>query len=143
MKPTKWVVEDTKEKGVFWPSEELKRRAWVSDASIYDNAAKDPVKFWEERASEGLAWFKKWDEPYRWQPPYIKWFLGGKLNASYNAIDRHIKAGKGGKKAIIWVPEPPNEPTRVLTYNDLYKEVNKLANVLKRLGVKKGDRVGI
>lgn len=143
MKSTKWVVEDKKEKDVFWPSEDLKKRAWVSDETIYEKAAKDPVKFWEERAAEGLEWYKKWDEAYRWDPPYIKWFLGGKLNACYNAVDRHVKSGKGDKKAIIWVPEPPDEPVRVLTYNDLYREVNKLANVLKSLGVKRGDRVGI
>lgn len=139
----RWVVEDPKEKDVFWPSEEMKKRAWVSDPSIYEVAASDPVKFWEERAAEGLEWIKKWEKPYEWNPPYVKWFVGGKINACYNAVDRHVKAGKGSKRALIWVPEPPGESPRILTYDDLYREVNRFANVLKKLGVKKGDRVGI
>jgi len=143
MEPIKWVVENPNEKGVFWPSEELKRKAWMADEKIYEKAARDPIAFWEERAAEGLEWFKRWNEPYRWEQPYIKWFIGGKLNACYNAVDRHVKAGMGDKKAIIWVPELPNEEARVLTYNDIYREVNRFANVLKSLGVKRGDRVGI
>lgn len=143
MKPVKWVVKEPNEKDVFWPSEELKRKAWMTDETIYKKAARDPVAFWEERAAEGLEWYKKWDEPYCWEPPYIKWFIGGKLNACYNAVDRHVKAGNGDKRAIIWVPEPTSEKVRVLTYDDLYQEVNRFANVLKSLGVKRGDRVGI
>ncbi|MEM2875197.1 MAG: acetate--CoA ligase [Candidatus Hadarchaeales archaeon] len=143
MGATRWVVEDPREKDVFWPSEEMKRRAWVSDPSIYERAARDPVGFWEERAAEGLVWFKRWDRPYEWNPPYVKWFVGGKINACYNAVDRHVKAGKGSRKALIWVPEPPQEPVRIMTYDDLYREVKKFASVLKGLGIKKGDRVGI
>jgi len=143
MSATRWVVEDPKEKDVFWPSEEMKRRAWVSDPSIYEKAAKDPVKFWEEKAAEGLVWFRRWEKPYEWNPPYAKWFVGGKINACYNAVDRHVKSGKGSKRALIWVPEPPEESPRVLTYDDLYREVNRFANALKALGVRKGDRVGI
>jgi acetyl-CoA synthetase len=94
-------------------------------------------------ASEGLDWFKKWDEAYHWDPPYVEWFVGGKLNASYNTLDRHVKAGKGDRVAVIWVPEPPDEPVKRFTYNDLYEQVNKFANVLKSLGIKRGDRVGI
>lgn len=143
VKQVKWVVKDSKEKEVWWPSEELKRRAWVSDPSIYEEAAKDPVAFWEARAGEGIEWFKRWDEAYRSEPPYFKWFIGGKLNACYNAVDRHVKAGKGDKIAILWVPEPPEEKPRTFTYKQLYDEVNRFANVLKGLGVKRGDRVGI
>lgn len=143
VKQVKWVVEDPKEKDVWWPSEELKRRAWVSDPSIYEEAARDPVAFWEARAGEGIEWFKRWDEAYRSEPPYFKWFIGGKLNACYNAVDRHVKAGKGDKIAIFWVPEPPEEKPRTFTYKQLYDEVNRFANVLKGLGVKRGDRVGI
>jgi len=139
----RWIVEDQKGKNVFWPSEEMKQRAWVSDPRIYEEAALDRVAFWGKLAAEGLEWFKRWDKTYQWDPPYVKWFLKGKINASYNAVDRHVKAGKGEKIAIIWVPEPPDEPVRTLTYTDLYVEVNKFANVLKKLGVKKGDRVGI
>jgi len=143
MKGIKWVVEDPVEKEVWWPSEELKRRAWVNDPSIYEEADKDPVAFWEARAREGLEWFKTWDKAYEENLPYFKWFIGGKINASYNAVDRHVKAGKGNKPAIIWVPEPPEEPDRVITYQQLKDEVSRFANVLKKLGVKKGDRVSI
>ena len=143
LEAVKWVVADPEEENVFWPSEEMKQRAWISDPQIYEEAAQDRVAFWEKLAAEGLDWFKRWDEPYQWDPPYVKWFVDGKINASYNALDRHVKAGKGDKIAVIWVPESPEEPVKTLTYNDLYVEVNKFANVLKKLGVKKGDRVGI
>ncbi|MDI6884146.1 MAG: acetate--CoA ligase [Hadesarchaea archaeon] len=139
----KWIVEDPKEKYVWWPSEEMKRRAWVSDPSIYERAAKDPVAFWGKLAAEGLEWFKKWDTTYVENPPYFKWFVGGKLNICYNAVDRHLKAGKGDKVAIIWVPEPIGESPRKITYKELHDQVNRFANVLKSLGVKRGDRVGI
>ncbi|MBA5941813.1 MAG: AMP-binding protein, partial [Methanophagales archaeon] len=141
----KWVIEDPDEENIFWPSEEMKRRAWVSDPGIYEEAAEDKVAFWEKLAAEGLEWFKRWDrdKPYQWDAPYVKWFVNGKINASYNAVDRHVQAGKGDKIAVICVPEPPDEPVRTLTYSDLYIEVNKFANVLKKLRVKKGDRVGI
>ncbi|MEM4245919.1 MAG: acetate--CoA ligase [Candidatus Bathyarchaeia archaeon] len=139
----RWVVEDPEQKEVYWPSEELKKIAWISDSSIYDHASKDPVKFWESKAREGLTWFKEWTEAYRWDPPFYKWFIGGKINVCYNAVDRHVQTWRRNKAAIIWEPEPTNEQPRILTYFDLYREVNKFANVLKKLGVKKGDRVGI
>jgi len=139
----KWVVEDPRQEGVWWPSNELKKMAWVSDESIYKKASEDPVKFWADRAREGLHWFKEWDKAYEWTPPHFKWFVGGKINASYNAVDRHFISKKKDKAAIIWEPEPTEESKRILTYSDLYREVNKFANVLKGLGVKKGDRVSI
>ncbi len=142
-KPVRWVKEDPNNKFVFWPTEEMKKKAWVNDESIYRKAAQDPVSFWAERAKEGLEWFKPWTETYQWNPPYYKWFLGGKINISYNALDRHIETWRKNKAAIIWEPEPTEESSRVLTYFNLYREVNKFANVLKSLGVKKGDRVGI
>ncbi|MCX8158599.1 MAG: acetate--CoA ligase [Candidatus Diapherotrites archaeon] len=137
-----WVVKD-KEKDIYWPSKEMKKKANISDEKIYEEALKDPIAFWAKMAEEGLYWFKKWDKTYEENPPFFKWFIGGKINASYNCLDRHIKAGKGQKTALIWVPEPTEEKERFLTYEELYKEVNKFANVLKSLGVKKGDRVGI
>ena len=143
MKGIKWVVEDPKEKDVFWPSSEFKRKAWVSDEKIYEKAGRDPVAFWEALAGEGIEWFRKWDKGYLSDPPYFKWFVGGKLNACYNAVDRHVKAGKGDRIAVIWVPEPPEEKSRKITYKQLYDEINRFANVLKNLGVKRGDRVGI
>lgn len=142
-KPTRWVKEDPNNKFVFWPNDEMKKKAWVSDDAIYTEAAKDPVAFWADKAKEGLEWFQPWTEPYQWNPPYYKWFVNGKTNAAYNAVDRHMTTWRRNKAAIIWEPEPTNEPHRVLTYGDLYREVNKFANVLKGLGVKKGDRVGI
>ena len=138
----KWVQPDPKRENWYWPTDALKKRAWVSDPKIYEKAAADPVKFWAERAEE-IVWFEKWRETYIDEPYAYKWFVGGKLNISYNSLDRHVEAGKGEKVALIWEPEPPNEPNRILTYKDLLAEVSRLANALKRLGIKKGDRVGI
>jgi acetyl-CoA synthetase len=138
----KWVQPDPKRENWYWPTDALKKRAWVSDPKIYEKAAADPVKFWAERAEE-IVWFEKWKETYIDEPYAYKWFVGGKLNISYNSLDRHVEAGKGDKVALIWEPEPPNEPNHILTYKDLLAEVSRLANALKRLGIKKGDRVGI
>ncbi|MFN3346592.1 MAG: AMP-binding protein, partial [Candidatus Bipolaricaulaceae bacterium] len=138
----KWVQPDPKRENWYWPTEEMKARAWVSDPKIYEEAAADPVAFWAKRAEE-IVWFQKWSETHVDEPYAYKWFVGGKLNLSYNSIDRHVEAGKGNKVALIWEPEPPQEPNRILTYKDLLAEVSKLANALKRLGIKKGDRIGI
>ena len=140
---TKWIVKGPEEEDVYWPSEEMKKRAWITDESIYEEADKDPVAFWAERAREGLDWYKEWNKAYKWEPPYFKWFIGGKLNASYNCLDRHVKTWRRNKAAIIGVREPIDEEAKVLTYYDLYREVNKFANVLKSLGAKRGDRVSI
>ncbi|NLG67849.1 MAG: acetate--CoA ligase [Actinobacteria bacterium] len=142
-KTTKWVVADANQEDVFWPSEAMKQHAWLSDASTYEQADKDPVAFWEERAREGLHWFKEWDTAYKQEPPYFQWFVGGKLNASYNCLDRHVESWRRNKAAIIGVREPIDEPPTTLTYFDLYREVNKFANVLKGLGLRRGDRVSI
>ncbi len=142
-KETRWVEEDPDTKLVFWPTEEMKEKAWVSDPSIYKEAAKDPVAFWAAKAREGLEWAQPWTETYVWTPPYYKWFLNGRINASQNSLDRHKETWRKRKAAIIWEPEPVGEATRVLTYSDLHREVSKFSNVLKGLGVKKGDRVGI
>jgi len=136
------VIADKKKKGIFWPSPEMRKHAFVSDAKIYAQAAKNPVKFWEQKAKEGLSWFAPWKKAYEWKPPYFKWFLGGKLNASYNCLDRHLKE-RGNKVAIIWETEPLEEAEKKITYRGLYREVCKFSNVLKSLGVKKGDRVAI
>lgn len=139
----KWIQEDANEKEIYWPTEEMKKKAWVSDESIYAEAERDPVAFWEKRAREGLDWYQEWNEGYQEEVPYFKWFVGGKLNACYNCVDRHIKTWRKNKAAIIGVLEPGGEPSRILTYYDLYREVNKFANVLKGLGIKRGDRVSI
>jgi acetyl-CoA synthetase len=140
--PRNWVKKDPTQENVFWPTDELKKRAWVSDESIYAEASADPVAFWSERAEE-LHWFKKWDKAYDFAPHAYKWFVGAQTNLSYNSLDRHIQAGNGDRIALIWEPEPTGEPALKLTYKQLYERVCKLANGLKSLGVKKGDRVGI
>jgi len=139
---TRWVKKDPSKENVFWPTDELKARTWVSDDSIYETAKADPKGFWAERAEE-LHWFKKWDSVYDYAPHAYKWFVGGKTNLSYNSLDRHIEAGRGDQIALIWEPEPEDEEAVKLTYRELHEQVCKLSNVLKSLGVKKGDRIGI
>ncbi len=138
----KLVVRDSKKRNVFWPSVEMRERAWVGTDRIYSDAAKNPKDFWALLARDGIDWFKEWKKVYEAKPPYFKWFLGGYLNASYNCLDRHLKE-RGNKVAIIWESEPLEERERKITYRGLYREVCKFSNVLKKLGVKKGDRVGI
>ena len=122
---------------LYYPTEEFKKKAWINDPKIYKEAEKDPVKFWEKLAGQ-LFWFKSWKKGFVHKPPYFQWFQGGKINITEN-IFRKIK----NNPALIWEPEPVNEKTRILTYPELFREMNKCANFLKKLGVKKGDRVGI
>ncbi len=124
----------------FPPSEEFARNADVSSTEIYDRAAKDPEAFWAAQAGE-LEWSKPWSKVLDWNPPWTKWFVGGKLNASVNCLDRHVRTSRRNKAALIWEGEPGDR--RTLTYWDLYREVCQFSNVLKSLGVKKGDRVAI
>ncbi len=139
--PEKYIV---KKSGVYWPSKAMKEIAYVNSEEIYKEAAKDPVKFWSNLAETGLLWEKKWEDKnaYVEKRPYFWWFKGGKLNFSVNCLDRHLD-DRADKDAVIWVPEPLDEKPVKLTYKELYKKVNKFANVLKSLGVKKGDVVGI
>jgi acetyl-CoA synthetase len=122
----------------FTPSAEFTANANVRDPSVYQRAKDDPEGFWAEAANR-LDWFQRWEKVLEWDAPWAKWFVGGKLNASYNAVDRHVKTWRRNKAAIIWEGEPGD--TRVLTYRDLYREVNTFAAVLKGLGIQKGDRV--
>jgi len=126
---------------LYYPDAATKKRAWLKSKGVYALAEKNPVKFWENVAKE-LLWRKKWNKAYLDTPPHIKWFSGAKLNITENCLDRHLAARKN-KVAIIWEADDSARPARVLTYYDLYRQVNKFANALKRLGVKKGDRVGI
>jgi len=126
-----------KKGGLYYPGKEFQKEAWIKDKKIYREAAKDPVKFWEKLASE-LCWFKKWEKGFTHKPPYFQWFQGGKINITEN-IFRNLT----DKPALIWEPEPVGEKARILSYRELFKEVCKCANFLKKLGVKKGDRVGI
>jgi acetyl-CoA synthetase len=124
----------------FPPPAEFRRQAHVQDQSVYDRARADREGYWAGWARE-LEWIKPWDRVLEWKPPHAKWFLGGKLNVSANCLDRHVRAGKGDKIALIWEGEPGE--VRRISYSDLLADVCKCANVLKGLGVKKGDRVAI
>lgn len=132
-----------KKAGRFWPSAELKNQMFPNDNGIYKEAEKNPVEFWERLARQGISWFRPWKKAYLEKLPYFKWFINGRLNICYNCVDRHIKEGKGNKTALIWIPEPVNERAVKLTYNELYEKVCKTANVLKGLGIRKGDVVSI
>ena len=107
---------------------------------IYRESVEEPEKFWGGIANE-LHWFKKWDRVLEWNHPWAKWFVGGQINLSYNCLDRHVQTFRKNKAALIWESEPGE--VRTLTYQQLHREVQKFANVLKSLGVRKGDRVAI
>lgn len=126
--------------GVDLCHETFQAQANIRGTELFQEGEKDFVKFWEKCALD-LAWFEKWDKALEWNPPYAKWFASGKLNVSYNCLDRHLNQGKGNKTAFIWVNE--NQEKQIWSYNRLYEEVNKLANVLKNLGVQRGDRVAL
>ncbi len=124
----------------FPPPEAFKRDALVTGAEIYDEAAADQEGFWAREASQ-LDWFEEWHTIHEWEPPYAKWFVGGKLNVAYNCLDRHVDAGHGDQVAYHWEGEPGD--TRTITYADLLDDVQRAANALKGLGVEKGDRVAV
>ncbi len=123
----------------FPPSDEFRKQANISDAAIYSKTAQDREGLWAGWA-EQLDWHTKWEKVLDWNPPYAKWFVGGKLNASYNCLDRHL-AARGDKTAIIWEGEPGD--IRRFTYRELHAEVSRFANALKSLGIQTGDRVAI
>ena len=129
-----------REDRTFPPPEEFRKHALVNDPAVYERAARDPEGFWAEQARE-LEWIKPWEKVLIWHPPYAQWFVGGQLNASVNCIDRHVRTARRNKAALIWEGEPGDR--RTLTYWDLYREVSSFANVLKSLGVKRGDRVAL
>ena len=134
------------EERVFNPPSEFSQNAHLKSLAeyeqLYEKAKADPVAFWAELAEQELDWFGKWDTVLDWNdPPFAKWFVGGKMNICYNCIDRHLTTWRRNKAALIWEGEPGD--TRTLTYAQLHREVCQFANVMKQLGVKKGDRVGI
>ncbi len=133
------AIEDLlSEDRTFPPPADFAAQANAPDRSLYDRAAADREGFWEEQAS-ALTWFEPWDKVSEWDAPFAKWFIGGKLNVSYNCLDRHVEAGYGDKVAFHWEGEPGD--TRTITYTDLLDEVCRFANALKGLGVERGDRV--
>ncbi|MEO1742528.1 MAG: AMP-binding protein, partial [Cyanobacteria bacterium J06629_9] len=133
------------EQRVFPPAESVSADAQISSLaqyqSLYDRAAADPAAFWAELAEQELDWFTPWQTALDWQPPFVKWFVGGKINISYNCLDRHLTTWRRNKAALIWEGEPGD--SRTLTYAQLHREVCQMANVLKEMGVTKGDRVGL
>ena len=129
-----------REDRTFPPFPAFRDTAVVRDERIYAEAARDPEAFWAALAGE-LEWSRPWDTVLDWQPPHAKWFVGGKINASVNCLDRHVRSARRNKAALIWEGEPGDR--RTLTYFDLYRQVSTFANVLKSLGVAKGDRVAL
>ena len=127
------------ESRTFPPSADFAAQA-NAKAGIYDLAESDRLAFWESQAKE-LTWEKPWDSVLEWKAPYAKWFVGGKLNASFNALDRHVLAGRGDRVALFFEGEPGD--TRTITYADLLVDVKKAANALIEIGVNAGDRVAI
>ncbi len=134
------IVALLREERAFPPPDAFRAQANVRDERIYDDADRDPERFWENFARE-LHWFAPWTKVLDWNPPHAKWFVGGKINASVNCLDRHLDGPRRNKAAIIWEGEPGDR--RTLTYYDLHREVCQFANVLKSLGVERGDRVAI
>jgi len=129
----------------FPPSKEFRERAYIGSMKeynkIYERSINDPEVFWAELAEAELAWFKKWDKVLSWEPPFAKWFEGGKINITYNCLDRHLNTWRKNKAAIIW--ESEHGQNRIYTYQQLHREVCKFSNVLINQGVRKGDRVCI
>ncbi len=133
------------EKRVFAPPAEFSQAAHIKSLEEYhqicDRAKADPAAFWADLANTELHWFEKWHTVLDWQPPSARWFDGGKINISYNCLDRHLTTWRKNKAALIW--EGENGDSRTFTYAQLHREVCQFANALKQLGVQKGDRVGI
>jgi acetyl-CoA synthetase len=133
-----------KEERVFEPPKDFSAKAHIKSIqdyeALYKHAQDDPESFWASMAQE-LDWSKPWEKVLEWDPPFAKWFIGGRTNIAHNCLDRHLTTARKNKAAIIWEGEPGDE--RILTYQALHREVCKFANVLKQIGVKTGDRVAI
>ncbi|HEX8189523.1 MAG TPA: acetate--CoA ligase [Pyrinomonadaceae bacterium] len=133
------------EERVFPPPPEFAARAHVKSLeeleALRREASDAPEAFWARMAESELHWFKKWDAVLKWEAPHAEWFVGGKINAAYNCLDRHLRTWRRNKAAIVWEGEPGEQ--RTLTYGQLHREVSRFANVLKRAGVEKGDRVAL
>ena len=129
------------EERLFAPSAAFVAQANLSDPAVYDRADADFEGFWAEQARSLVTWYRDFDTTLEWELPFAKWFVGGQLNIAYNCLDRHVEAGLGDRVAYHWEGEPGDK--RTITYAELTGEVSKFANVLKSLGVAKGDRVVI
>src|SRR5688572_5101914 len=144
MSETTAIESVLSESRVFPPPAEFAANAHIKNFEeyerLYQEAAADPEAFWAKRAEE-LNWSRKWDTVLEWNEPFAKWFVGGKINISYNCLDRHLGGWRKNKAAFIWEGEPGEQ--RTLTYQQLHSEVCRFANVLKKLGVTTGDRVAL
>src|SRR5580704_13362179 len=142
--PNQDLESTLREDRIFPPPPEFAAKAHIKSLAeyeaLYARSIADPESFWAEAASE-LHWFQTWSKVLDWQLPIAKWFVDGKINLSYNCVDRHALGSRAGKTALIWEGEPGE--VRKLTYAELHIEVQKFANALKSLGIKKGDRVAI
>jgi acetyl-CoA synthetase len=139
-KPPAEISDLLREDRTFSPSDAFRAQANVRDEEVYERASRDPERFWADFASE-LEWSSPWTTVLEWNPPHARWFVGGTLNASVNCVDRHVRTARRNKAAIVWEGEPGDR--RTLTYFDLYRQVSQFANVLKSLGVTRGDRVAL
>lgn len=148
--PTSTSIESVlQEHRVFKPAKQFSKNAHIKSLAqyqkLYKQSVKAPEKFWAKQAKDELVWFKPWKKVLEWKEPFAKWFIGGQLNVSYNCLDRHLATPVANKAALIWEGEPagPGKPgeQRTLTYKQLHHEVCLFANVLKRNGLKRGDRV--
>src|SRR5437588_6207010 len=143
------ITSVLQEQRVFPPAKEFSSRAHLGSMreyrKLYDASIRSPEKFWARQAREELVWFKPWRKVLEWKEPFAKWFVGGQLNVSYNCLDRHLGTATANKAALIWEGEPAgpgkHAEERTLTYKQLHREVCLFGNVLKRNGIKKGDRV--
>ncbi len=139
----KTITSMLDERRQFAPPPEFSKNAYIKSLDeykeLYGKSEKDLEGFWAEQADDMIHWFKKWDKVLEWNPPFAKWFDGGTTNIAYNCLDRHLENGRADKTAIIWEGEPGD--SRTFTYRELHAEVSKFANVLKKHGIKKGDRV--
>jgi acetyl-CoA synthetase len=147
--PSLNITSVLQEERRFPPPKAFAKTAWIKSMAeykrLYEESVRQPEKFWARQAKEELVWFKPWKSVLQWKLPYAKWFAGGRLNVSYNCLDRHLNTPTANKAALIWEGEPagPGAPgeQRTYTYKQLHREVCLFANVLKRNGLKKGDRV--
>ncbi len=143
------ITSLSQEQRVFPPAKGFSKSAYIKSLAeyrkLYNESIRSPEKFWGKMAKNELVWFKPWKKVLQWKAPFAKWFIGGQLNVSYNCLDRHLNTPTANKAALIWEGEPatngqPGEE-RVLTYKQLHREVCRFANVLKRNGIRKGDRI--
>ena len=136
------ITSVLQEKRVFKPSKEFSQRAHIKSFAayrkLYNESIRSPEKFWAKQAKNELVWFKPWKTVLQWKEPFAKWFVGGQLNLSVNCLDRWLGTPTANRAALIWEGEPGEE--RTLTYKQLHREVCRFANVLKRNGLKAGDR---